>query len=48
MWTFVDPSNSGPSYVLYVAGIAISYAAVLAAAVAVRTVQTRGFDPATP
>ncbi len=48
LWTFVDPSNNGPSYVLYIAGIAISYAAVLAAAVAVRTVQTRGFDPATP
>jgi putative flippase GtrA len=48
LWTFVDPSHNGPSYVIYVAGIAISYLAVFAAAIAVRTVQTRGFDPATP
>lgn len=48
LWTFVDPSNTGPSYALYVAGIAISYLAVLVGAVAVRTVQTRGFAPGTP
>lgn len=39
LWTFVDPSNSGPSYWLYVAGIAVSYLSVLVAAVAIRSAQ---------
>ena len=37
LWTFVDPSNTGPSYWLYIGGIAIAYLAVLAVAVTMRS-----------
>jgi hypothetical protein len=46
-WTFVDPSNGGPSYGLYVAGIGVSYLAVLVAGLAVRSVRTAGFTRTT-
>ncbi|HYM84982.1 MAG TPA: hypothetical protein VEY67_12625 [Candidatus Dormibacteraeota bacterium] len=54
LWTFVDPSQNGAVFALYVAGIAVSYLAVLLAAMAVRTAHTRGYertagaDPARP
>jgi cytochrome c oxidase subunit IV len=48
LWTFVDPSNSGPVYGLYIAGIAISYVTILVAAVAVRSAQTQGFSRPIP
>ena len=46
--TFVDPSNSGPVFALFIAGIALSYLAVLVAGLAVRTAQTREVDRTTP
>jgi hypothetical protein len=48
LWTFADPATNGPVFALLIGGIAVSYAAVLAAAIAVRSVQTRGFDRTTP
>jgi hypothetical protein len=42
LWTFSDPSNGGPAYGLYVAGIAISYLAVLGAGLVVRGARTQG------
>jgi len=39
-WTFVDPSNSGPSYWLYIVGIAVCYLAVLAGGLVIRSVRT--------
>jgi hypothetical protein len=48
LFTFVDPSKNGLVFGLYIAGIAISYLAVLVAGIAVRAVQTRGFDRTTP
>ncbi len=44
LWTFADPSQSGPVFALYIAGIAISYLAVLVAAGTVRSVQVQAFD----
>jgi cytochrome c oxidase subunit IV len=48
LWTFVDPATNGLVFALLIGGIAISYLAVLVAATAVRSVQTRGFDRTTP
>jgi hypothetical protein len=48
LWTFADPATNGLVFALLIGGIAISYLAVLVAAVAVRSVQTRGFDRTTP
>jgi len=44
LWTFVDPSNTGASYAIYIASIALVYLTVLVAGAVVRSVQTRGFD----
>ncbi len=44
LWTFVDPSTTGPVFALYIAGIAVSYLAVLVAAFAVRSAQTEALD----
>ena len=46
LWTFVDPSNSGPSYWLYIGGIAIAYLAVLAVAVMVRSTKPQEVEAA--
>ncbi|HEX7430879.1 MAG TPA: hypothetical protein VF293_01695, partial [Candidatus Limnocylindrales bacterium] len=48
LWTFADPATNGLVFALLIGGIAISYLAVLVAATAVRSVQTRGFDRTTP
>lgn len=48
LWTFVDPSTSGLPYYLYIAGIAISFLAIVIAALAVRTGPTEAFDRTTP
>jgi hypothetical protein len=45
LWTFVDPSNTGPSYWLYIGGIAIAYLSVLAVAVTVRSIKTPELKP---
>jgi hypothetical protein len=44
LWTFADPAQTGPIFALYVAGIVISYVAVLVAAVAVGARQTNLAD----
>ncbi|HLX36120.1 MAG TPA: hypothetical protein VKR30_12865 [Candidatus Limnocylindrales bacterium] len=44
LWTFVDPSNTGPLYWLYIGGIAIAYLAILAAAVTVRSTLTGNLE----
>lgn len=41
--TFVDPSQSGPIFGLYIGGIVISYVAVLVAGFAVRAAHVEGF-----
>ena len=41
MWTFVDPSNTGFSFALYIVGVAISYAAILVAGVVVHDARSR-------
>ncbi len=38
-WTFVDPSNGGVSFGVYVAGAALSYLAILLGAVAIRSIK---------
>jgi hypothetical protein len=48
LWTFVDPSRTGVPFALYIAGIAISYLAVLVASVAIRPNQTQSSDRARP
>lgn len=48
LWTFVDPSQSGPVFALYIAGIAISYLAVLVAGLAVRAALTQEVERTTP
>ncbi|HEY5520107.1 MAG TPA: hypothetical protein VIK08_05565 [Candidatus Limnocylindrales bacterium] len=48
LWTFVDPSTSGLPYYLYIAGIAISFLAIVIAALAVRTVPAEAFDRTRP
>lgn len=45
LWTFVDPSNSGPSYWIYIGGIAIAYLAVLAVAATVRSFKPQEATP---
>ncbi|HEY4752289.1 MAG TPA: hypothetical protein VIH37_03320 [Candidatus Limnocylindrales bacterium] len=44
LWTFADPSTSGAPYYLYLAGVVASYAAVLAAGLAVRPVKVAAFS----
>jgi uncharacterized membrane protein YeaQ/YmgE (transglycosylase-associated protein family) len=39
MWTFVDPSNNGLSFGVYVAGAGLSYLAVLFGAIAIWSVK---------
>ncbi|HYL41623.1 MAG TPA: hypothetical protein VET90_09960 [Candidatus Binatus sp.] len=39
LWTFIDPSNTGPSYWLYIGGMAIAYLAILAVGVTVRSLR---------
>lgn len=39
-WTFVDPSTSGPSYVVYIAGIVITYLTVVVASAGIRSIHT--------
>ena len=48
MWTFVDPSNTGLSFALYIVGVAISYAAILVAGVVVYDARTREMEAETP
>jgi hypothetical protein len=48
MWTFVDPSNNGISFGVYVAGAALSYLAVLFGAIAIRSVKVERPAPAQP
>ena len=40
LWTFVDPSNGGVAYGIYIAGIVIGFLTVLAAGVVVRAART--------
>ncbi|MGZ6299166.1 MAG: hypothetical protein ACXWMN_01575, partial [Candidatus Limnocylindria bacterium] len=42
LWTFVDPTTTGPAYGLYLVGIVASYLAVLVAGLAVRSVRGQG------
>jgi hypothetical protein len=39
MWTFVDPTNGGVSFGIYVAGAGLSYLAFLFGAIAIRMVK---------
>ena len=48
MWTFVDPSNSGISFGVYLAGAALSYLAVLFGAIAIRSAKVGSGTPAQP
>lgn len=48
LWTFVDPSNSGISFGIYVAGAALSYLAILFGAVAIRWIKVASPTPAQP
>ena len=48
LWTFVDPTNGGLAFALYIAGIAISYLAILVAGLVVSRVATRESDRTTP
>ena len=43
LWTFVDPSRSGISFGLYVAGTTVSYAAILVGAWAIRAARVGAF-----
>ncbi len=45
LWTFLDPSKTGPVFALYIAGIGVSYLAVLVAAFAVRRAPKQAPDP---
>jgi hypothetical protein len=47
-WTFVDPSQSGVPFALYIGGIAICYLTVLIASVAVRPAQSQPLNRSTP
>jgi hypothetical protein len=47
-WTFVDPSNNGVAYGLYVAGIVISYLAIFLAAITIRAVRPRSVTMTPP
>ncbi len=46
LYTFVDPSNGGLAFALYIAGIAISYAAILVAGFVVSRAQRPEVDRA--
>ncbi len=46
LWTFADPSHTGPVFALYIAGIVISYVTVLVAAFAVRSAPRQALDRA--
>lgn len=48
LWTFVDPSTSGVSFGVYVAGAALSYLAILFGAFAIRSVKVGSPAPALP
>jgi hypothetical protein len=48
MWTFVDPLNIGFSFALYIAGVAISYAAIVVAGVVVHDARSRDVEAETP
>ena len=48
LWTLADPSTGGPVFTLYIAGIALAYAAVLVAGLAVRSAHTQGFTRTAP
>ncbi len=48
LWTFVDPSNGGVSFGVYVAGVALSYLAILFGAIAITTVKVAPRTPAQP
>ncbi len=48
MWTFVDPTNGGVSFGIYVAGAGLSYLAFLFGAIAIRTVRIAPPVPARP
>ena len=45
LWTFADPATNGLVFAILIGGIAVSYVAVLVAAI---SMQTRGFDRTTP
>ena len=48
MWTFVDPSQTGLAFGLYVAALVLSVASVLSSGFAVRSARTEAFDRTTP
>jgi hypothetical protein len=48
MWTFIDPSNNGLSFGVYVAGAGLSYLAVLFGAIAIRWAKVGSATPAQP
>jgi hypothetical protein len=47
LWTFVDPSQSGIAFGLYVAALVLAVAAVLTSGFAVRSARTEAFDRTT-